>query len=138
MSVSRRVVAGLGALAALVLGAAGCGGEDDFENEARAASPIELTVAIKDRELTVSPDELGAGAVIFTISNQSPDPATLTLSGPTDYASGEILPGGVANLKSALEEGTYEVSAGEESDARPDRLEVGPPRETSQNDLLLP
>ena len=138
MSVSRRVAASLGGLAALALGAAGCGGEDDFENEARAASPIEVTAAIKDRAVGVSPSVVGAGVVTFTISNQSPDPATLTLSGPTDDASSELPPGTVANLKTTLEEGTYEVSAGEGSDARSDVLKVGPARETSQNDLLLP
>ena len=35
-------------------------------------------------------------------------------------------------------EGDYEVNAGETSDAKPAQLAVGPERETSQDELLLP
>jgi hypothetical protein len=137
MSMRRRVVAQLGVLAALAVAATGCG-EDDFENEARPATPVELTAAIKDRVVGVSPSKVGAGIVNFTISNQSADPATFVLEGPTDDATEEIPPGSVVSLKTALEEGTYEATAGEDSGARPDQLKVGADRPTSQNDLLLP
>jgi hypothetical protein len=40
-------------------------------------------------------------------------------------------------MKLALAEGDYTVSA-RDSDARGTKLEVGPDRPTSQNDLLLP
>jgi hypothetical protein len=86
----------------------------------------------------VSPGKVGAGLVNFTISNQSEDPAAFTLTGPTDAASEPIPPGGVGSLKAELAEGTYEAEAGDESNARPGTLEVGPERPTSQNDLLLP
>jgi hypothetical protein len=137
MSVRRRVVAPLGALAILAIGLSACG-EDDFENESRPAATIETTVKIDDREVDVSPGEFGAGIVNFTISNQSRDPAVFTLSGPTDESTSEIAPGGVEYLKTALEQGRYAASAGEASSAREDRVVVGPPRETSQNQLLLP
>jgi hypothetical protein len=131
-------VAALAATALLGLVAVGCGGSDDFENEPRPAAPIEITASIKDRSVDVSPSGVGAGLATFTISNQSRDPARFTLSGPTDDASDEIPPGGVTSLKTTLEEGTYEASAGEDGPGRPAPLEVGPPRETSQNELLLP
>lgn len=116
-------------------------GKDDFPNDPRPASPIELTAVINDREIRVSPstaESVGAGVVTFTISNQSQDPAALVLEGPTDQASNEIQPGGVGSIKVELEEGDYVVSAGESSDAREGSLGVGPPRESSQNDLLRP
>lgn len=129
-------VAALGAAFTL----AACG-EDDFPNEPRLASPIELTALINDKNVKVSPstaESVGAGLVTFTISNQSQDPAALVLEGATDESSGEIPPGGVGSLKVALEEGDYTVTAGEDSSAREGTLAVGPPRETAQNELLNP
>ena len=137
MTARRRVVAPLCGLAALVF-AAGCGGEDDFENQARAAAPVDLTASVSNQKVDVSPGEVGAGLVNLTIANQASDPVRFTLAGPTDEASNEIPPGTVATLKINLEEGDYDVSAGEGSDIRPDSLKVGPPRPTSQNELLLP
>lgn len=139
MSVRSRLIVTAAALGAAF--AVGACGEDDFENEPRPASPIELTALINDRKIKVSPSSaaaVGAGIVNFTISNQSQDPAALVLEGPTDDASKTILPGDVGNLKTELEEGDYVVSAGAESDARDGSLAVGPPRPSSQNDLLQP
>ena len=138
MSVRSRLIAPLGALvAAFALGACG---EDDFENQPRPPAPIELTARIADDVINVSPsspEEVGAGLATITISNQSQDPATLVLEGPTDDQSDEIVAGGTGSMKVALEEGDYTVST-QDSDARETKLEVGPERETSQNDLLLP
>jgi hypothetical protein len=137
MTVRRRVVAPLSALAVLVF-AVGCGSEDDFENEPRAAVPVDLTASVNDKKVDVSPGSVGAGLVNFTIANQASDPVRFTLVGPTDEATNEIPPGTVASLKVNLEEGDYEASAGEGSDIRPDKLAVGPERPSSQNELLQP
>jgi hypothetical protein len=136
MTVRRRVVAALAALAAFAF--AGCGSEDDFENEPRAALPIDLTASVNDQKVDVDPSEVGAGLVNVTIANQASDPVRFTLIGPTDEASNEIPPGTVASLKVDLQEGDYEATAGEGSDIRADRLTVGPARPTSQNELLQP
>ena len=124
------------ALCASVLLAA-CG-DEDFKNEPRPPSPIELSALINDKQVVVSPSDVGAGLVSITVSNQSGDPATLTLSGPNDIASNQILPGNTAQLKGELKQGDYDVSAGGGSAARDDKLSVGPERASSQNDLLLP
>jgi hypothetical protein len=137
MTVRRRVVAPLSALAALTF-AVGCGSEDDFENEPRAALPVDLTASVSDKKVDVSPGLVGAGLVNFTIANQASDPVRFTLVGPTDEASNEIPPGTVASLKVNLSEGDYEASAGEGSDIRADNLKVGPERPSSQNELLQP
>jgi hypothetical protein len=137
MTVRRRVVAPLSALAVLMV-AAGCGSEDDFDNQARAAAPVDLTASVSDKKVDVSPGSVGAGLVNFTIANQASDPVRFTLVGPTDEASNEIPPGTVASLKVNLEEGDYEAGAGEASDIRADALKVGAERPTSQNELLQP
>jgi len=122
------------------LSAAGCG-EDDFENEPRPAAPIVVTAKVDAKKVVVSPGELGAGLVNFTVSNQSDDPVTLTLVGPSpedSHESTEIPPAGVGNLKAELSEGDYEVSGGDRSDARSTRITVTAPRESSSDELLLP
>ena len=137
MSARRRLVAPLGATALLAAGALGCG-SDDFENEQRAATAIEITARVDDRRVVVSPTDVGAGLANLTISNQSPDPVILTLEGPTDVAADEIPPGGVGNMKAPLAEGEYEVTGGESSNARAANLVVGPERPSAQNELLKP
>lgn len=125
-------VAGLAAGAVLV---AGCGAED-FPNEPRPPAPVELSARINNGGVVVAPKEIGAGLATITISNQSPDSTSLVLEGPTDEASDEILGGDTGSMKVALKEGEYEVTDGE--DSRATELVVGPERESSQNDLLLP
>jgi hypothetical protein len=136
-----RVGAGIGVAALVALFLAACG-EDDFPNEPRPPAPISVTAKVDSKRVVVSPKSFGAGLVDFTVSNQSDDPVRLTLVGPEpddNASSAEIPPdGGVGDLKAELVEGDYEVNAGDRSSARPASLEVGPQRESSQNDLLLP
>jgi hypothetical protein len=135
---TRGVRAGvLGLLAAAVLLLGACG-EDDFPNDPRPASPVDLTAAIDDRSVTVSPGTLGAGLVTLTVSNQTGVPARLALEGPTFASTNEIPPGGTGTIKTRLEEGDYEATAGTEVDIRPGRITVGPERPSSQNELLQP
>lgn len=120
---------------------AGCGGEDDFENDPRPAAPIVVTAKVDNQRVVVSPKEFGAGLVNITVSNQSDDPVNLTLVGPAsedNRSSGDILPGGVGNIKADMVEGEYEVNGGERSDAKPAQVTVGPARPSSSDELLLP
>jgi hypothetical protein len=135
MRVRRSLVVTAALAAALTLAACG---EEDFKNDPRPPAPIALGALINDSSVVVSPSAVGAGVATITASNQSPDPANLTLSGPNDITTGEILPGNTATVKAELEEGEYEVSAGVDSTARGETLTVGPERPSSQNDLLLP
>jgi hypothetical protein len=135
MRVRRSLVVTAALAAAVALAACG---EEDFENNPRPPSPIALSALINDQSVIVSPSDVGAGLATITVSNQSDDPATFTLSGPNDIATDEILPGNTATVKGELEEGEYEVSAGEDALARGGTLTVGPKRPSSQNDLLLP
>ena len=136
MGLQRRLIAALAALAVAATLAA-CG-EDDFENNPRAAAPISLTARIGDTGISLGPQEIGAGIVDVTISNQTDEPARLVFEGPTDESTDTIVAGGTGTAKMALEEGDYEVSNGEGTDNGATQLTVGPERETSQNDLLLP
>jgi hypothetical protein len=134
---SRVVVAGIGL--ALVVGISGCG-EDDFENDPRPPSPVELTAAIDKKSVSIAPSDPAAGLVVITVSNQTEETTQLVLDGPgdDDPASGDIEPLGTGTIKTALEEGEYQAFAGNSETIEPAPITVGPPGESSQNDLLLP
>ena len=119
---------------------AGCGAKD-FPNEARAPAPIETTASIGRHAVTVSPDSFGAGIVNVTVANLSDSPASFILkeaSGKTTASSGTLQPGSVTTIKTSLKQGNYQAVAGGAANIRAGKVNVGPERKSSQNDLLLP
>lgn len=129
----------------LALSAGACGGESDFANELRPPSPINVTAAITDDRVVVSPKRFGAGPIVLIIANQSSEAREVTIE--TDEVAGDR-PGmrqrtspvnarGTAELKVDVREGTYRLSVDSEEIA-PASLTVGPTRASAQNDLLQP
>jgi hypothetical protein len=125
---------------------AGCGG-DDFENDRRPSVPKELTGVIQDRGVTISPKKEGAGPFVITISNQTDDAHTVTLEGTSSATSvqetvGPIQPQDTGTIQKTLPEGKYEVRAGSEQavekEIPPAELDIGPDRDSSNDELLLP
>jgi hypothetical protein len=131
-----RVLVAMAVALVVALLVAACG-RDDFENEPRPPVPIEVTVKIGDGEVVVSPKEFGAGLVNFDIANFEDTAATFSIEGPTEAVSNEIPARGNNSLQTQVETGTYQASA-DGVEARPFSFEVGPERESGQNDLLLP
>jgi hypothetical protein len=122
--------------------ASGCGGED-FENKPRPAVPLELTGVIQPDEVTVSPNKVGAGPVLITISNQTGDAHTVTLAGEAvKERIGPVNPQDTATIQKTLGVGRYEVRAGSgvavPKEIVPAVLRVGRARRDSNNRLLLP
>ncbi len=115
MGVQRRLIAALAAVA--LAGTLAACGDEDFENNPRPPAPISMSARIGDDGVALGPTEVGAGLANITISNQTDDPATLVLEGPTDESSDEIVAGGTGSLKVALEEGEYLVSTAEDTRA---------------------
>ncbi len=143
---TRRIRAGaLPALCAAGLALAGCG-EDDFENEPRPPVPVQLTGVITEQKVTVSPNELGAGPVVITVSNQTKASHTLTLEsadgGTIREQVGPINPLDTATLQRTLEPGEYTVRAGSETavprEITPATLTIGQERKSGSDELLLP
>ena len=64
------------ALAALAL--AGCGGDEEYTNEPRSPAPINVTAAITEKKLAVSPRRFGAGPINLIVSNQTEDARSVT------------------------------------------------------------
>ena len=124
---------------------AGCGGGgEDYANKPRPATPINVTAAINDKKISISPKQFGAGPVVIIVSNQSAKEQTLTLQ--TDELGGTqpgtkqttdpIAPRGTGTLKADMREGSYALSV--RNGPSPASLEVGPPRKSAQDTLLEP
>ena len=98
---------------------------------------------IQDRGVTVSPASEGAGPFVITISNQTDDAHTVTLEGTSiEETVGPIQPQDTGTIQKTLPTGKYEVRAGSdqavEKEIPPAELDIGPDRDPSNDQLLLP
>lgn len=133
------------AIAALAAAAAGCGGGDEYENRPRPATPINVTAAVSDARVSVSPRTFGAGPIVMIVSNQTTSPQTVTIetqelggSQPgLKRSTSPIGPRSTSTLKIDVREGTYQVST-RKGGIEPATLEVGKPRKSAQDELLQP
>jgi hypothetical protein len=140
MRVTRAVSLFAAALCVAVL--AGCG-SDDFENNPRPASALEITGVIQKDKVTISPDQFGAGPILLTISNQTKEAHTVTLEGESlRERVGPINPLDTATIQANVDTGTYEVRAGSSQavaqEIQPAELDVGESRGDSNDELLQP
>jgi hypothetical protein len=133
------------AAAALACGMAACGGGDsDYANRPRPATPINVTAAISDSRVSISPKTFGAGPIVMIVSNQTKSKQTVTIeteelggSKPGLRTSAGVGPNGTATLQVDVRKGTYQVSTGTRA-IEPATLEVGNPRKSAQDELLQP
>ena len=124
---------------------AGCGDEDDYENEPRPPAPIVVSAAVTESRISVSPREFGAGPVNLIVTNQTERAQEITLEtdeiGGTEpgiqQRTGPINPGDTASLKADLKQGTYRVAT-DSQNIRAAAIDVGGSRPSAQNELLQP
>jgi hypothetical protein len=115
-----------------------CGGDDNRKAN-RPPVPINISVQLGARKVSVSPAKFGAGPITLLVANQSGASQTVTIDGPRVRQSiGPINPQDTATLKVTVGSGDYTVSTDETARLRPARLRVGPKRPSGQNTLLLP
>jgi hypothetical protein len=130
------LVAGVAAVAA------GCG-TPDFKNNPRPAAAIQLTGVIQQDKVTISPNKVGAGPVTITISNQTHDAHTITLTGESiNEQVGPVNPLDTATIQKTLAQGSYQVKAGSSHavahEIKPAQLTIGKKRKSSSNEVLQP
>jgi hypothetical protein len=135
--------------------AAGCGGGAHFANRPRPPSPVNLTVYINDQKVSVSPTSVGAGPVVFIITNQASNAESLSVTSPGGSGSqpladtGPISPQATAQLSVNLQSpgdysvGTSPTSSTEAAAATPTGIQaalihVGAPRPNSNSDVAQP
>lgn len=128
----------------LMLAASGCG-DEDFANDPRPPTPVEMSAVIRDDGVALSPKREGAGPVLITFANLTDRAHTITVEGEDVIErTAPIQPQDTATIQKTLRPGTYEVRAGSsravdiEDQIRPATLTIGPERADSNNDLLLP
>ncbi len=101
--------------AAIALGVSGCGSAGSKSASLPTPpSPIVLSAAITDAHIQVSPARIGAGPVLFTVSNQSSRAASLVIS-PAGHSgtlarTAPINPQGAIQVKVDLPRGTYTIA----------------------------
>jgi hypothetical protein len=140
-----------GVAVALVLagcsGIAACGGSGEpRKNVNRPPAPVTLTAAVHDRFVQVSPAAVGAGPVNVVVSNQTRRPQIVTFETSNipgngkvgrRASTGRIAPRGTGRLSIDARQGDYMIHVGDRT-VQVAHVKVGPRRESSQNDLLLP
>ena len=141
----RGTVYGRIALAVALPTAAGCGSGGDYANEPRPPAPINVTAAITDSRVSVSPQRFGAGPIVLIVSNQSSSAQKVILQ--TDELGGAepgrkfdttpINPRGTASLKVDVREGDWKLSTDDDA-IRAAAVTVGRERRSAQDDLLQP
>jgi hypothetical protein len=132
----------------------GCGGASQFANKPRPATPVNLAVYVNDARVSVSPNFVGAGEIMFIVTNQGSKTESLTIRPARDptrslAATGPINPQATAQVTVDLRNpGEYTISAGKTgrteaaaaatSSIEPGRLRIGRPRPSASNALLQP
>ena len=134
-----------GGIAAALVTVAGCGGGGDYANNPRPPAPINVTAAITDARVSVSPQTFGAGPIVLIISNQSTSAQEVTFE--TDELGGSqpgrkfnttpINPRGTATLKVDVRQGDWKLRTSD-GGIRAAAVAVEGKRKTAQDELLQP
>ena len=142
---SRRTAA---ALIAATLGLTGCGGASHFADRSRPATPVNLSVYVNDRQVSVAPASVGAGPVDIQVVNSAATTELVTIRSTGGHeaaaSTGPINPGTTASVQADLGTGSYTVSsvaAHSQFGARgikPAELHVGKARPNGNNSVMQP
>ena len=134
-----------GGIATALVTVAGCGSDDDYANNPRPPAPINVTAAITNQRVSVSPQRFGAGPIVLVISNQSTSAQEVTFEtnelggsqpGRT-FSTTPINPRGTATLKVEVRQGDWKLHTGD-GGIRAAAVSVGKQRKSAQDDLLQP
>ena len=137
MSARRAIACALALTGAL----AGCGQEDDHANRERPAASINVSAAIIDGRINVSPRSFGAGPIRLLVTNQtdSSQEVTLETSGnsPGITQTSTVTASATTKMEVDVPEGEYTITAADRA-IRPASFTVGEARPSAQDQLLLP
>ena len=138
-------------VALLAMAAGGCGG-GTFANKPRPPTPVNLTVYVDNSRVSVSPSTVGAGLVVFTVTNSADKTESVNIvnrDGAGIGTTGPINPQATAQVTVDFRDpGEYVVSTGTSAATeaqrhqkiaiRPARIHIGGERPSSSNQLLQP
>lgn len=133
----------------------GCGAGTHFADRPRPAAPVNVTVYVNDQRISVSPAALGAGAVVFIITNQASNAESLSVTSTSGSTSqpladtGPISPQATAQLSVSLQSpgdytvgvspsGSTEAAAATPTGIQPALIHVGAARANSNSGVAQP
>jgi hypothetical protein len=145
-----RIILILGTAALTVSACGSTGGKSP--SQARPPTPINLTVYVNDSKVSVSPSAVGAGPVIFIVTNQATRSESLAISksGQTHpiASTAPINPQGTTQVSVNFKPGDYTIATGAQghtdaslsapSSIRAASIHIGRERSSSSNDVLQP
>jgi hypothetical protein len=140
----------VGALALAISACGSVGGKSP--TEAQAPSPVNLTVYVNNSRVSVSPSSLGAGPVVFIVTNQSSQAEALAISRSGQShplaSTAPINPQGTTQLSVNFGPGHYmigtatrgstDAALSQPAPIRPAAIHIGSPRRDSSGALLAP
>jgi hypothetical protein len=137
-----------------VLSVAGCGssGGGTFADQPGPPPPVNLTVYVSDSKVSISPTRVGAGPVLFIVTNQGSKAHALAISpeggSPPIASTAPINPQGTTQVAVDFKPGRYSIAtgAGRGTDAQlasappiaPASLQIGPQRSNKAGELITP
>jgi hypothetical protein len=148
----RRTMVGMCTASALLLSACG-GSSGGFQNRPRPPIPVNLSVYVNDARVSVSPSAVGAGPVVFIVTNAARQTESVTVQSAdgsrTLASTGPINPQTTAQVTVDFRQpGDYQVATGRNAgslaqEAQPGAiraapLRIGRPRASASNALLQP
>ena len=110
----------IGILALSALAVAGCGSGTHFADKPHSPTPVNLTVYVSDRRVSISPSSVGAGPVMFVITNQANRAVALTvrptLGGTPLATTAPINPQATSSVSVDFSPGDYTVDPSANAD----------------------
>src|SRR5947209_17744846 len=141
-----------GILAVTALAASGCGGGTTFANKPRPPAPVNLTVYVSNSRVSVSPSSVGAGPVVFIVTNAADQTESITVQSTDGIhlaSTGPVNPQSTAQVTVDFRDpGTYTVNAGQAGSTQatqnqptsiqPATIRIGKQRPSASDQLLQP
>lgn len=145
-----RMIGILGASVLVITACGSAGGKS--ATELRPPTPVNLTVYVNDSKVSVSPSSVGAGPVVFIVTNQASQAEALAISKsgqPHPIAStAPINPQGTTQVSVNFKPGDYTIATAshgttdaalsEPSSIRSTSIRIGAARQSSSGALLQP
>ncbi len=143
------MILGLSTLAATACGSAG----GTAASKVGPPTPVNLTVYVNDSRISVSPMAVGAGPVVFIVTNQASRSEALAISAASGHAqplasTAPINPQGTTQVAVDFKPGNYTISTAPHghtdaqlsrpSSVTPASLHIGRRRASSDSALLQP
>jgi hypothetical protein len=142
----------IGTLAVSALTVCGCGGGTTFANKPRPPAPVNLTVYVNNARVSASPTSVGAGPVVFIVTNSADQTESITIlsqDGGRLGTTGPINPESTAQVTVDFRDpGVYTVAAGTSGSTQASQhqgssiqaatIHIGNKRPSASDQLLQP